>query len=78
MVPVNPKMTFGPTRETLRAALGLPSSPFGRHGVAQTPKVRILLKLLIISMGFWVPRGAPRIILCRAGGKPSSPYENIF
>ena len=64
--PVHLKMTPGPppgdSREAPethpgppRAALGPPGSPSGGHGVAQTAKTMILLKLSLISMNFLTP-----------------------
>ena len=48
------------------AALGSPGSPLGGHGVAQTAKVVILLKLSLILMNFGSPRVPPRGILFEA------------
>ena len=45
------------------AALDPPGSPLGGHGVAQTAKVVILLKLSLILMNFGSPRVPPNGIL---------------
>ena len=72
-----------------RAALGPPSSPLGGHGVAQTAKSMILLKLSLILMNFqgrgvqvrrqselpWCP---PRAVGSRFGGKVFTPYNTVL
>ena len=56
------------------AALGSPGSPLGGHGVAQTAKVVILLKLSLILMNFGSPRVLSRARMFGVGGDSGSPY----
>ena len=67
------------------AALGSPGSPLGGHGVAQTAKVVILLKLSVILMNFGSPRairfgfgGVPGAVRFGFGGVPGTPYNTVF